>query len=164
MLKKSFFLILFTNVLLINAQPTLDVKKYAGTWFVIGSKPTVVDKNWCCISETYAWNEKEYFTVLTHHKEKLGAELKTFKHKLYRDTDKSGFHWKDHLNFFVRVDYLIHKVAEDYSYVIVGHPKHKYLYIMSRTPTMEAELYNELIEFSVQLGYKKEEIVVQRRE
>ena len=44
-----------------------------------------------------------------------------------------------------RGKYWIIDLAEDYSYAVVGHPNRKYLWILSRTPVMDQEIYNEIL-------------------
>jgi apolipoprotein D and lipocalin family protein len=34
-----------------------------------------------------------------------------------------------------KVDYWIIELADDYSYVVVGHPDHKFLFIITRKPS-----------------------------
>jgi len=41
-------------------------------------------------------------------------------------------------------DYWIIDLDENYQYAVVSEPKRQYLWILSRTPTMEASLYEQL--------------------
>jgi apolipoprotein D and lipocalin family protein len=43
-------------------------------------------------------------------------------------------------------DYWIIDLAKDYSYAVVGHPGRDYLWILSRTPTMEPAVYDGILE------------------
>lgn len=42
--------------------------------------------------------------------------------------------------------YWVIELGENYEYAVVGHPKRKYLWILSRTPEMPEKLYNELLD------------------
>ena len=42
--------------------------------------------------------------------------------------------------------YWIIDLADDYSYAVVGHPNRKYLWILSRTPQMDKELYEQILQ------------------
>jgi apolipoprotein D and lipocalin family protein len=42
-------------------------------------------------------------------------------------------------------DYWIIELAPDYSYSVVGTPDRKYLWILSRTPQMDAATYDQLL-------------------
>lgn len=45
-----------------------------------------------------------------------------------------------------RGDYWIIDLAEDYSFAVVSHPGRNYLWILSRTPVMDEEIYNGILE------------------
>lgn len=42
-------------------------------------------------------------------------------------------------------DYWIIDLGKNYEYAVVGHPKKKYLWILSRTKTMERSVYEAII-------------------
>jgi len=42
-------------------------------------------------------------------------------------------------------DYWVIDLAPDYSYAVVGEPKRRYLWILSRTPRMPEPLYAEIL-------------------
>ena len=52
-----------------------------------------------------------------------------------------------------RGKYWIIDLAEDYSYAVVGHPNRKYLWILSRTPVMDQEIYNEILKRAKDKGF-----------
>ena len=56
-------------------------------------------------------------------------------------------------------DYWIVDLASDYSYAIVGEPKRKYLWILSRTPKMDPVLYESLLLKAKQIGYNAEKLI-----
>ncbi len=52
------FVIVTLNLSVMNAQETqtIDPIKYQGDWYVIGFKPSFLDKNWMNTKENYTWN------------------------------------------------------------------------------------------------------------
>ena len=44
-------------------------------------------------------------------------------------------------------------LADDYSYAVVGSPNKKYLWILSRTPEMDENMYNNLISGIAKKGF-----------
>jgi len=141
-----------------TSDQAINLQQYKGLWYILASKPTSFDKNWTNIKEEYVLNDKGTYNVITYYKKPSNPERKNVKHTLIPRKGNKANLWTDRFNFFVRADYLIHKVSTDYSWAVVGHPKHKYVYILSRTMQMEDNLYNELMEYIVKLGYKKEEV------
>lgn len=145
-----------------DAQQTqlIDPIKYQGDWYLIGSKPSFLDKNWINTKEHYTWDAQNgFFDVVATYNKKPGGKLKTTKEKVIPLADSNFTKWTARIWLFIHADYYIYKIADDYSYVVIGHPKQKYLYIMARKPEMDADLYREMIEFAVDLGYKREEIL-----
>jgi apolipoprotein D and lipocalin family protein len=139
--------------------PTVDVQRYEGDWYLIGFKPSKLDRNWFNIKETYTWNAaKNRFDVVATYKNESGGKQKSMKEKLLPVANSNNARWIARIGFFIRADYVIYKIADDYSYVVIGHPKQKYVYIMARIPQMEETLYLQLVDFAVGLGYKREEI------
>ena len=53
----------------------------------------------------------------------------------------------------IKVDYWIIELAEDYSYVVVGHPDHKFLFIMSRNKSISRKSYEEIVAHCKLKGY-----------
>ena len=59
-------------------------------------------------------------------------------------------------------NYLVH--TTDYcSYAVVGDLQRKLLFILSRKPTMNMRLFNELVRFSAKLGYNTDQIIINTR-
>jgi apolipoprotein D and lipocalin family protein len=51
-----------------------------------------------------------------------------------------------------RGKYWIIDLADDYSYAVVSHPNRKYLWILSRTPKMDPQVYKGILERARQQG------------
>lgn len=61
----------------------------------------------------------------------------------------------------IKIDYWIIELAEDYSYVVVGHPDHKFLFIMSRSQTMPKKTHDEIIARCKAKGYEVSKLTSQ---
>lgn len=60
---------------------------------------------------------------------------------------------------FATGDYWILALDDrDYQWSLVGHPSRKYLWILSRTPTMDDALYARIVARAVALGYDASQI------
>lgn len=129
---------------------SVDLVKYSGSWYVIGFIPTSFDKNWNYTIEKYTLNSKGDYDVFTTYR--VDEKQKDVKSKAFIDKGLSS-KWKVQFIWPFRADYWIIELGEDYSYTVVGHPKHSFLYIMSRTPKMDETLYNGIVERCQQKGY-----------
>jgi len=56
-------------------------------------------------------------------------------------------------------DYWIIKLGNDYDYSVVGTPNLKYLWILSRTPQIDDELYSQLIEYAKSKGFEVNKLI-----
>lgn len=163
-MKKWF---IFTSILFMTAAlfaqelPQVDIQKYQGPWYVIGYKPSPIDKKWHNTIESYSWDaDKKWYNTTTTYNKEPGGKIKTKHLKLIPVENTNNAKWIARISFFIRADYIIYKIADDYSYVVIGHPKQKYLYIMARKPEMDEKLYLDLVEFAVkELHYDASDIV-----
>lgn len=134
----------------------LDLEKYSGKWHVIASIPTRFDKDWCNASEDYILKENGDYKVITAYSKTPDGELKTLESKAFPGSRpgelKQQFVWP------FKVDYWVIEIADDYSYTVVGHPENKFLYIMSRSKTMDEKQLQAIIERCKAKGYDISEL------
>lgn len=131
----------------------VDLKQYAGKWFVIASIPTKFDKNWNFVTETYILKDNGNIAIETSYIKKRKTKQHTAYSKGFPVSGTNNIEWKIQFVWPFRADYLVEELAEDYSYVVVGHPKKKFLYIMSRTNTLDEELYKGIATRCKTRGY-----------
>eukprot|EP01132_Coremiostelium_polycephalum_P013015 gene13015-15891_t len=131
----------------------VDVLSYAGKWYSLYSIPTFMDKHWRQTTETYVIHPDGYYAVFTTYKVIGENKQKYFRSKLFTVRKTGNARYKAQLVWPFKVDYWVIELADDYSYVVVGHPKHKYLFIMARKPFMEKELLDSIIFRCHQKGY-----------
>ena len=51
-------------------------------------------------------------------------------------------------------------LAEDYSYAVVGAPNRRFLWILSRTPTMDDELFQEILDTLPARGFDPDLLIL----
>ena len=56
-------------------------------------------------------------------------------------------------------DYWILDLAEDYSWVIIGEPTGKYLWILARNPILDKNLEEKLLQKIESLGYRRSDLI-----
>ena len=138
----------------------VDLKRYAGKWYSLYSIPTIFDKDTRETTTTYTLNKDGYYNVLTCAKKGDDNKICTYTSKLFPDDAGSG-EMKAQFVWPFKVDYWIINIADDYSWVVVGHPDHKFLFIMSRKPTMDKKLYEQLVAKCREMGYAVEKLTCQ---
>jgi apolipoprotein D and lipocalin family protein len=139
----------------------VDLGKYSGKWYSLYSIPTFFDKGSRETTTTYNWDEKGYYDVLTTYKKGDDQDVHTYKSKLFQVEGTNNSQMKAQFIWPYKVDYWIIELGEDYSYVVVGHPDHKFLFIMSRKPSMDKKLYDEIVARCKAKGYAVEKLTSQ---
>jgi apolipoprotein D and lipocalin family protein len=138
----------------------IDLKRFGGKWYSLYSIPTMFDKGTYETTVTYTLNKDGYYNCFTMAK-KDDNQWHTYNSKLFPDKAANGEMEAQFLWPF-KVDYWVIDLPEDYSYVVVGHPDHKFLFIMSRKPTMDKQLHDELVEKCKEMGYPVNELTSQK--
>lgn len=141
----------------------VDIIAYAGKWFSLYSIPTFLDKHWRQTIETYVIHPDGYYAVFTTYKVVGEEKQKYIRSKLYVVRGHKNAVFKAQFVWPFKVDYWVIELADDYSYVVVGHPKHKHLYIMARQPILPQELLDEIIDRCSKKGYDTTKLVSQRQ-
>ncbi|MES2827415.1 MAG: lipocalin family protein [Bacteroidota bacterium] len=159
-----FFLMAFTIAAPPKNAPvaSVDLKKYTGTWYSLYSIPTPFDKGSRETITRYTLNKDGYFNVYTTYKKPGSEEIHSYKSKMFPDEDGHGSSLKAQFIWPIKVDYWIIDIAEDYSYVVVGHPDRKFLFIMSRTNKLPKKTYDDIIQRCKAMGYETAKLTSQQ--
>lgn len=133
----------------------VDLDRYLGEWYEIVRKPHSFEKGMSHVKATY--------TLLPDGRIDVRNEgMKNGKHKVAhgkaRTTDTAG---QLKVTFFIfPAEYNIMELAPDYSYSVVGGSNDGYLWILSRTPTMEPEVLEGIYKRLEGRGYDLSDIVL----
>jgi apolipoprotein D and lipocalin family protein len=145
----------------VEVVPDVDLNRYMGTWYEIARLPNSFQEK--CVSDvtaTYRLLDDGDVEVVNRCRSGSGefTEAKGRARKATADGPNSKLEvrfapaWLSFLPF-VWGDYWIIVLAQDYSYVAIGGPDRKYLWILARTSSMdEATLQQVLAKVSEQ-GY-----------
>jgi apolipoprotein D and lipocalin family protein len=123
--------------------PKVDLSRYMGTWYEIARYPNNFQKECRGSTATYTLREDGRVAVVNRCRSNSGDKEARATAKVVDHTTnaklKVSFFWP----FYG--DYWILNLGDDYDYAVVGTPDRKYLWILSRTPEMEATLYETLL-------------------
>ena len=130
----------------LTTVPHVDLALYAGKWYEIASYPLSFQKGCHCTTATYTVTDKGYVTVENRcNRDSVTGKESYIKGKAF--VTKGSGNAKLKVQFFwpFRGKYWIIELADDYHYAVVSHPSQKYLWILSRTPKMDAHEYDGII-------------------
>ncbi len=138
----------------VRVVPYVDLAKYTGTWYEIARYPNSFQKG--CIESTarYSLQDDGKIDVLNQCRENTPDGRLLSAQGTAKVVDKKS-NAKLKVTFFwpFAGDYWIIDLGEHYEYAVVGHPKRKYLWILSRTPEMDDGLYERILARIEQQGY-----------
>ncbi len=134
--------------------PKVDAKRYQGTWYEIARLPAWFERS--CVSNvtaSYTLRHDGRIEVLNACHEangnrKLSKGIASVK-------VKAGPNSKLKVRFFgpFSGDYWILSLDSAYRWAVVGTPNRKYLWILSRTPTLSRHVYDQLVAKGSDLGF-----------
>lgn len=131
----------------------VDLKKYAGTWYEIAAMPQYFQKGCGCTKATYTPTEDGYIIVENTCDKPDKKKTTSVKGKAFVEEGSGNAKLKVQFFWPFKGKYWIIDLADDYSYAVVGHPNRKYLWILSRTPTMKEDVYNHLLQGIADKGF-----------
>ncbi len=131
----------------------VDLSRYSGTWYEIARYPNRFQRD--CLSDTkaeYAVRKDGKVQVVNSCRQKDGRTKTARGTAKVADKETNA---KLRVTFFWPFygDYWVIGLSPDYRYAIVGEPKRKYLWILSRTPEMDEVAYKEVLEQIREAGY-----------
>lgn len=139
----------------------LDLKKYSGTWYSLYSIPTIFDKGSRETTTKYSLNKEGYYNVITTYKKPGDEKVYSRSSKIFPSDERKNGELQAQFVWPIKVDYWIIELADDYSYVVVGHPDRKFLFIMSRNQTMPKKTHDEIVARCREKGYEVTKLTAQ---
>lgn len=132
-----------------------ELERYLGTWYEIARFPHNFEKNLEGVTATYTMKKNGMVKVENAgYKNSLSGKFKTATGKAKYGSDPSTGYLKVSFFLFFYGDYFIMDLdKENYQWALVGSSSPNYLWILSRTPQLDDEFYNELLEKLIQRGY-----------
>jgi apolipoprotein D and lipocalin family protein len=144
----------------LQTVPSVDLSRYAGTWYEIASYAQRFQKGCTGTSATYTLRDDGNVDVLNRcARDSLGGRVTIARGRArVVDTNTNA---KLKVSFFWPFwgDYWIIDLGRDYEYAVVGHPGRKYLWILSRTPAMDTTAYEGILERLRAQGYDTSRLV-----
>jgi len=126
--------------------PFVDLNRYAGTWYEISRYPNRFQEGCVATSATYTVRKDGGIDVLNQCRKKtLGGEISSIRGRAWVVDDKTNAKLKVSFFWPFTGPYWIIDLGEEYEYAVVGHPRRKYLWILSRTPVMDEKTYEGIL-------------------
>ncbi|EOR94066.1 outer membrane lipoprotein [Arcticibacter svalbardensis MN12-7] len=129
----------------------VDLQQYLGKWYEIASFPQKFQKGCTYTTAYYTLNDDDTISIknscIANGKEKTAIGTAKITDANSNAKLEVQFQWP------FSGKYWILDLAPDYSYALIGHPNRKYLWILSRKPWMEMDVYKKLLIISDRKGF-----------
>ena len=166
-MKKSIFILL--TIMIFNSTysqktpsvvSTVDLNRYKGKWYEIARLPNYFERKLKCTSATYTLREDGKITVLNAGNYITDPQKTSSIKGIAWIPDKNSpaklkvqFFWPFSGNYWIMF------LDKDYSYVLVGDPSNKYLWILAREKKMDEPIYRMLLQKAIDNGYDVTSII-----
>lgn len=143
----------------------VDLKRYVGNWYEIARFPMYFQRK--CASDvmaTYGQLPNGQVSVRNQCRKASGELMASTGAATPVDSSNSklkvsflpqGLRWIP----FTKGDYWILKLDDNYQTALVGAPNRKYLWILSRTPNLDENTYQQYVEAAKQQGFDTSKLV-----
>jgi len=165
------FLLLFPVILLaacssapkpapLRTVDHVDLGRYMGDWFVIGTIPWFVEKNNVGTMDIYRMRPDGKIDITyAFHKKSLDAPRKEMKAVARVVNTRTNAEWRVQFLWPFEAPFLVIDLAQDYNSTTIGYPDRSLIWIMSRTPEMTEKDYARALESAKAQGYDTSKIV-----
>ena len=141
--------------------PYVAIERYLGTWYEIARKPVSFEKNCYGTQAHYALRKdgKTIDVVNTCYKKSLSGSEQVGLAKAWVADPITNAKLKVQFQWPFRGNYWILEVGKHYDYALVGEPKRKNLWILSRTPALPSQTTSRLLSKARQQGFDTDDII-----
>lgn len=134
-------------------MPTVDAARYMGKWYEIARMPSRFERGCDGVTAEYELRKDGSVDVLnTCRKDGPKGPARTAKARAW-STHESNSRYDVRFFWPFKAPYWIIDLDEDYRWAAVGHPERKYLWILSREPSLPPETEAGILARLAALGY-----------
>ncbi len=145
-----------TNV---QTVPSVDLTKFLGKWYEIAVIPYFFERNCTGTNANYALRADGKIDVHNIcNKKSLDGKLSEARGVAVVANNNNA---KLKVSFFgpIYANYWIIDLGKNYEYAVTANPNRKYLWILSRTPRMDENTYQEIVSRAAQQGFDVSKLV-----
>jgi apolipoprotein D and lipocalin family protein len=143
----------------LNVVGAVDLARYSGRWYEIARLPNRFEKK-CADSVTATYTLRSDGKVdVVNRCRKANGEYTSAKGKAKVVDKKTNAKLKVTFFWPFYGDYWILDLGPNYEYAVVGAPNRKYLWILSRTPQIDEQLYQRLLSDMETRGFATDRMI-----
>ncbi len=131
----------------LEVVPSVDLDRYAGKWYEIARYPNWFETDCVGTTAEYTLRDDGKVTVVnTCRAQTLDGDIDRIEGVARVADENTNAKLKVQFFWPFEGDYWIIDLADDYSYAVVGNPGRDFFWILSRTPTLDEAIYQDIVE------------------
>lgn len=139
----------------------LDIEQYLGTWYEIARYDHSFERGLVGVTAKYSMRKDGKIKVLNSgYKSSLDGELSQAIGKAKIPNSDEPAKLKVSFFWIFYGDYFVMELDKNYQWAVIGSSTDKYLWILSRSPQMEDNLYNRLLKNLTERGYDVSKLIL----
>jgi len=137
----------------------VDLERFMGSWYVIVSTPTFIDRDSFNAVESYSLEpDGTISTTFTFQKGGFDGPERIYRPRGFVRPDGSNAVWGMQFIWPIKADYQIVYLDKDYTRVIIAREKRDLVWLMARDPVLPQAEYRVLVNHIVALGYAEDSL------
>lgn len=139
----------------------MDLDRYTGLWYQVARYPHRFQRRECVVS-TARYTRMDDGRIEVRNDCWADAALETSNQNVRavaRPVDESNSWLKVRFFRLFNADYLIIELDDDYRWAVVTTPDQNTLWVLSRTPSLDEDLYESIIDRLAERGFDREKII-----
>ena len=124
--------------------PYVEVERYLGTWYQIARNPLIFEGSCICSRQVLSLGQGRV-DVYNSCNEPVTGELREIRGFATNNDPRSNAQFTVDFGLPQKGQYWIIGLDADYRFAVVSDPSYLSLYILSKTPTLAPELYEEAV-------------------
>lgn len=135
----------------------LDLERYLGTWYEIARFPHRFERGLVNVTATY--NPLPDGKIEVINRGIRDGEESIAKGKAWRPDPNEPGRLKVSFFWIFASDYKVFVLDEDYQYAMVTSSSKNYLWILARTPTLDEQVYEQLLQTARDNGFDLSQLI-----
>jgi apolipoprotein D and lipocalin family protein len=132
----------------------VSIKEILGTYYVLGAMTTPLDRNPSDAAFEFTQQRDGSLKIDYSFRPKgPDSKIKTYTGRARIDEIESNADWSIRFIWPFENDYRVIYASDDQSIMMIGHRTRNYLYVLSRSPEIDYESLQWLLDFAASRGF-----------
>lgn len=133
---------------------SIELERFMGDWYVIANIPTFIEEDAHNALETYRQGEDGVIeTTFRFRDGAFDGPVKTYHPTGFIKNRETNALWGMQFIWPIKADYRIVYIDDDYQNTVIARQARDYVWLMSRSPQIDGELYQRLARLIEEIGY-----------